>query len=95
MPAIVGLVEGGWTVTWRDTAIKNKAAGRTIGGAHGYAPDVRAMHGLFIAAGPRLAQGLVVPPIENVHLYEFMCQVLGLAAAKNDGDGAKTRGWIK
>ncbi len=38
VPAIVGLVEGGWTVTWRDNAIKNKAAGRTIGGAHGYAP---------------------------------------------------------
>jgi heat shock protein HslJ len=49
------------------------------------------MHGVFVAAGPRLVPGLRVPAFESVHLYEFMCAVLGLRPASNDGDAAVTR----
>jgi hypothetical protein len=49
------------------------------------------MHALFVAAGPGLRQGLVVPPLENIHVYEFMCRALGLKPAKNDGSAGATR----
>lgn len=53
------------------------------------------MHGLFIAAGPRLRGGMRVPAFENTHLYEFMCALLGLQPAKNDGDPAVTRAMFR
>jgi predicted AlkP superfamily pyrophosphatase or phosphodiesterase len=93
VPAIVGLVERGWLVTWRDSAAKAWAQ-RAVGGAHGYDPRYRDMHGLFVAAGPRVRRGYVGPSIQNVHLYEFMCEVLGLRAATNDGDRAQTANFI-
>ena len=53
------------------------------------------MHGLFVASGPRIKSGLVVQSFENIHLYEFMCAVLGLQPAKNDGDPAVTRDMLR
>jgi hypothetical protein len=94
IPAIVGLVDNGWTVTWRDTLTRNLAEGRTWGGAHGYDNQFRDMHGLFVAAGPRVRHGLVAPALQNIHLYTFMCDLLGLRPAPNDGDPAKTRSLI-
>ena len=49
------------------------------------------MHGLFIAAGPRIRRGIVIPAFENIHLYVLMCDLLGLTPAANDGDPAQTR----
>jgi hypothetical protein len=49
------------------------------------------MYGLFVAAGPRLRQGLVVPEFQNIHIYDFMCAILGLTPARNDGDPAVAR----
>jgi hypothetical protein len=44
------------------------------------------MHGLFVAVGPGVRRGVVVPEVENIHIYELMCRMLGLKPAKNDGD---------
>jgi predicted AlkP superfamily pyrophosphatase or phosphodiesterase len=91
VPAIVGLVDAGWTVTWRETAAGWQTKGRQLGGAHGYDPRYRDMQGLFIAAGPGVRRGVVAPAIENIHLYNFMCELLGLTPAANDGDREQTR----
>ena len=53
------------------------------------------MHGLFIANGPRIRRGLKFKPFENIHVYEFMCAVLGLQPAANDGDPAVTRDMLR
>ena len=37
-------------------------------------------------AGPKFKSGVVVPPFENVHVYELICKVLGLRPGSNDGD---------
>ena len=58
---------------------------------HGYDARAQSMQGLFIASGPRIRRGLRFKPFENIHIYEFMCAVLGLQPAKNDGDPAVTR----
>ncbi|MGI9295961.1 MAG: hypothetical protein ACR2PS_18410, partial [Pseudomonadales bacterium] len=36
------------------------------------------MHGIFIAAGPRLPKGVLIPPIDNVDVYPLMMEVLEL-----------------
>lgn len=92
VPPIVGIADEGWFITSNSQVARWQAGdGHAPGGTHGYDPSLRSMHGLFIAAGPRLQSGLRVPPFENIHLYEFMCAVLGLTPAQNDGDPAVTQ----
>lgn len=90
VPAIIGVVENGWTVISRERLARNDQEGWKSGGAHGYDPRFRDMHGVFVAAGPRLRRGYVAPSIQNIHLYHMMCAVLGLQPAPNDGDPAQT-----
>lgn len=94
IPPVVALADDGWTITTRTRHLLASAAGRSNGGAHGYDPKYRSMHGLFVAAGPGVRQGAVVPPFENVHIYSFLCELLGLAPAPHDGDARVTRGFL-
>jgi predicted AlkP superfamily pyrophosphatase or phosphodiesterase len=91
---IVGLPDEGWTVTThaREAARGPDAMARN--GAHGYDPQLRSMHGLFVAAGPRIRRGVVVAPFENIQIYDFLCTILQLTPAKNDGDPAVTEGFF-
>ena len=93
LPAVIGIASEGWSITSRSNFqrwIADTLGGRR-GGEHGYPANAPSMQGLFIAQGPRIRQGLRVKPFENIHIYEFMCAVLGLQPAKNDGDPAVTR----
>lgn len=66
------LAEPGWQLTTR--------AGRvSAGGAHGYDPATRDMHGIFLAMGPKIRAGVRVPAFENVHVYPFVAHLLALA----------------
>jgi hypothetical protein len=53
------------------------------------------MQGLFIASGPSFVRGVVVAPFENIHIYDLLCQILGIQPAPNDGDPAVTRTMLK
>jgi len=91
IPPIVGVVDEGWQIA-RGTVVER--AVRTIRaprGVHGYAPSVLSMRGILIAAGPAFKQGITVPAIENVHLYNAMATALGVKPAPNDGDMAVAR----
>jgi predicted AlkP superfamily pyrophosphatase or phosphodiesterase len=93
---IVGIPDDGWSVTTRARRERRKAAGRPpLRGTHGYDPSDRSMHALFVAAGPTLKRGLVVPTLANVDVYEFLCRVLGLTPAPNDGDSRATAGFFR
>jgi predicted AlkP superfamily pyrophosphatase or phosphodiesterase len=89
---LVGLVDEGWTVTTRARHETRQRAGPDgTGGEHGYDPALPSMGALFVAAGPAVRSGLVARPFENIHLYEFMCAILGLTPAENDGSADVTR----
>lgn len=93
LPAIIGIADDGWQiVSRRDTDRWREPGSRSgTGGQHGYDVRLRSMHGLFVAAGPRIRSGVRVAAFENIHVYDFMCALLGVAPAKNDGDPAVTR----
>ena len=57
------------------------------GGMHGWDPYHRPMHGIFLAAGPRIAAGPPIAAFENVHIYPFLARLLGLRPADGiDGE---------
>jgi predicted AlkP superfamily pyrophosphatase or phosphodiesterase len=91
IPPIVGIADDGWTITSHRRLADDVAKDRRRGGDHGYDPALKSMHGLFVAAGPRIRRDIVVPEFENIHIYEFLCNVLRLTPAKNDGDPKVTR----
>lgn len=93
LPDVIGVADDGWHVTTRRTL--EREHGEVPGGTHGYDPVHRSMHGLFVAAGPRFRQGIVVPRFEVIHVYEMLCRLLGLQPASNDGDRAVTTGFFR
>ncbi|HEY8548417.1 MAG TPA: ectonucleotide pyrophosphatase/phosphodiesterase [Vicinamibacterales bacterium] len=83
IPAIVGVADEGWSVVRR-----RSVPSRVLHGNHGYDPQVRSMHGLFVAAGPAFRRGATVPAFESVHVYNVLARILGVTPAPNDGDPA-------
>lgn len=48
-------------------------------GAHGFdATRMPEMKALFVAAGPDIRRGVVLPPFENVNVYPLIAKILGL-----------------
>jgi hypothetical protein len=46
---------------------------------HGYDPTrVPKMKSLFVAVGPDIRAGVVLPPFENVNVYPLIAEILGL-----------------
>lgn len=91
VPDIMVIADAGFTITSRPYF---ETRGVT-GGAHGYDhrdPDMRAF---FLASGPAFKENLVIPPFQLVHVYELMCEVLGLTPAPNDGHLDSLRAVLK
>jgi alkaline phosphatase D len=56
-------------------------------GAHGFDPaQFPEMKAIFYAEGPDIKPGVKMAPFTNVNVYDFVCGILGLKPAKNDGD---------
>jgi len=52
---------------------------------HGWDNEIPEMGAVFLARGPGIAGGQVIPPFESIHVYPFLARVLGLEAAEVDG----------
>jgi len=96
IPAIIGIPDDGWIVTTRERRRRRVEEGRVLQrGTHGFDPANRRMHAIFVAAGPEVRRGVVVPTMDNVNVYEFLCAALKLTPAANDGDASVTRGFFE
>jgi predicted AlkP superfamily pyrophosphatase or phosphodiesterase len=83
---IVLVADEGWSISSRESLRRRAERGTTRwGGAHGYDPELPSMGALFVAAGPGIAEGSVVAPFRNVHVYSLMAHLLGLTPARTDG----------
>jgi alkaline phosphatase D len=56
---------------------------------HGYDPRILPeMHAIFYAEGPDVRRGMTLKPFENVNVYPFLAEILGLDAPATDGSAA-------
>jgi len=88
IPPVLILADEGWRITTRDSFKRRKTPSR---GEHGYDNQLVSMGATFIAHGPAFRRGVVVPPFENIEVYNLLCAVLGLRPAPNDGDDRLAR----
>ncbi len=95
IPPVVALADDGWTLASRTQMLGWLKEGRTLGGAHGYDTHLKSMQGLLIVSGPQFRSWQVIPPIQNIHLYEMMARVLGLKPAANDGSRSATTAFFR
>ena len=96
VPPIIGVADEGWSVMRRANVVDAFVQSwRRVGGSHGYDPRVQSMQGLFVAAGPAFKSHVIVPPFENVHVYELMCQVVGVTPSPNDGDPSVAKSLLR
>jgi predicted AlkP superfamily pyrophosphatase or phosphodiesterase len=83
IPPVLLLADEGWGVATRQYVANRR---KTERGEHGYDPALQSMGATFIASGPAFRHGIVLPPFENIQIYNLLCAVLGLRPAPNDGN---------
>ena len=65
-------------------------------GSHGFDPhEMPSMRAIFYAEGPDIRKGATVRAFENVNLYPFLAQILGLDAPATDGKLSVLQGILK
>jgi predicted AlkP superfamily pyrophosphatase or phosphodiesterase len=52
-------------------------------GEHGFSSAFKDMHGIFFAKGPRIKEGLIINPFQNIHIYPIICEILNLPIPEN------------
>jgi predicted AlkP superfamily pyrophosphatase or phosphodiesterase len=93
--SLVLIAADGWTITTRAQMARWRETGWRGGGNHGFDPALLNMGATFVAAGPSFAEGRVLPPFRNVHVYPLMAAALGLRAASSDGSLDSLRAALK
>jgi predicted AlkP superfamily pyrophosphatase or phosphodiesterase len=66
------------------------------GATHGWDPTNPTMHALFAASGPGIPAGKTIPTFENIDVYPWLVELLGLKPAKGiDGKPGRLANLIK
>jgi predicted AlkP superfamily pyrophosphatase or phosphodiesterase len=64
-------------------------------GMHGWDPALPSMQAMFAVSGPGVRAGITVPAVENVDVYPFLTEVLGLTPASGlDGRSGYIRSLV-
>ncbi len=82
---IVAVAAEGWTIASRAQVTRWAETNWRGGGTHGFDPELVSMGATFVAAGPGIAEGRVLPAFRNVHVYSLMAHLLRLTPARTDG----------
>ena len=83
-PTEVIVADDGWYLSRRTSS--EPSTREMSKGTHGYDPELDSMGATLIAWGPAFRAQTNIAPVENVHLYNLFCAMLGLKPAPNDGD---------
>lgn len=76
---IVLISNEGWNI-----ALRSLGGTGTVGG-HGHDNKVLNMTGIFIANGPSFKKGYRRGPVESIHIYELLSNLLNIKPAPNNG----------
>jgi alkaline phosphatase D len=89
IPEIVVVADSSWS-------IGTKSDGSSLrGGAHGYDNSDSDMYAIFYAAGPSFKKNYKFKELNNVDVYNLICDILRITPAKNDGDPAHIKGMLR
>lgn len=91
IPEIIMIADVGYTITTRDFFEEHEE----MGGTHGFDYTAPEMRTIFIADGPDFKDGKIVKPFQNIHIYELMCNILGLEPAENDGNSEEVNNLLR
>ena len=91
-PPVWVVPEEGWEIELRNHF--KAVRGKYLKGDHGFDPALDHMHGILIASGPSFRRGVVIDPVENIHIYNLLCAALQLTPAANDGDDRLVRAFL-
>jgi predicted AlkP superfamily pyrophosphatase or phosphodiesterase len=89
IPEIVVVADSSWSIGTRPDGSSLR------GGAHGYDNSNSDMFSIFYAAGPSFKKNYQFRDLNNVDVYDLICNILRLTPAKNDGDPSHTKGILK
>jgi predicted AlkP superfamily pyrophosphatase or phosphodiesterase len=68
---------------------------KLLRGSHGWDPSFKDMHGMFLAAGPRLPKGKTIGTISNLDVYPMMLEILEIPLTTPiDGDPGTLAGLL-
>ena len=70
------LADEGWLITTQSDLDEREF---TLGGMHGYDPQLSNMHGIFYAFGSDIKVNLQIPVFENIHIYPMICKLLDIS----------------
>jgi len=90
---VLGVVDDGWRLTTHAYVASHPL--RAHDGMHGFDNADPAMRATFIAAGPAFRTADLVPPFQNIHIYDLVCAILGLRPAPNDGSLDSVRALLR
>ena len=93
LPPVWVMPDEGWEIETRKHFESIRA--KYNHGDHGFDPAIESMHGILIASGPAFQSGVVIDPVENIHIYNLLCAALRLKPAPNDGDDRLVRAFLR
>ena len=93
IPPVWIVPDEGWEIETR--AHFKVVSAKYLKGDHGFDPALESMHGILIASGPSFMHGVVIDPVENIHIYNLICAALQLTPAPNDGDNRLVRAFLQ
>jgi alkaline phosphatase D len=80
------VVEPGYGFYNKESLAK-KPEKRKVWGVHGFDPTAcPEMGAIFYANGPNIKKGVKIPTFQNIHVYPFIAQLLGISTPPIDGD---------
>ncbi|MEP6883100.1 MAG: ectonucleotide pyrophosphatase/phosphodiesterase [Dokdonella sp.] len=88
VPALLCLANHGWIIS---DHVNLAAKEHFSYGEHGYDIEDPDMRAIFIAHGPSLRKGVVLPAFDNVDVYPLLAHLLGIEAEPNDGKFSEVR----
>lgn len=89
---VVAIADDGWTIStraqWRTKPLADL-------GNHGYDHELPVMAAILLGVGPDFRPGVVVPPVQNVHVYSLIAHLLRIRPAPNDGSLDSVRALLR
>lgn len=80
IPEIVLMADSAWSLSL------DAETGGYSGGAHGYDPANRDMHGIFYATGPAFRKNIQVEAFSNRNIYLMAARILNITPSENEGE---------